>query len=112
MKKKALLRDEYTRDDARRNVRRGVVVLREREYIAHIEPWTAAGPGWSNAGITVELAGHYREKAGKLVEDKRTITLYRNDLGVRSMTLWPHAHAIMGDLRKALLSEHFKEARK
>jgi hypothetical protein len=49
--------------------------------IEHLEPWSAAGPGWSNRGITAHLKGPaYEDDDGEIKVREIIVTAYDKDL--------------------------------
>ena len=87
------------------------VKLRKGERLECIEPWSAAGPGWANAGVTLHLTGHYRKVKGVLREGRRTLTLYRVGtrdtigMGPQAQVLFPVVLAAYGALLAAIQRE-------
>ena len=67
------------------------------KHVQAIDPWTAKGPGWSNAGVTIVL---YHPDGSM-----STKTIYEKDLGRDSGILFRHAVSIIEDLKKSVTKD-------
>jgi hypothetical protein len=85
-----------------------------REWrIEHLEPWSAAGPGWSNRGITAHLKGPaFEDDDGVLRERTKIITVYDKDLSAEEHLALSVALKVNGVLHDAIMRAHKKEARR
>ena len=78
--------------------------------IEHLDPWSAAGPGWSNRGITAHMIGPAYEENGVIKEKKKTITLYDKDLLADEGLALSVALCVKRTLEDAVMREHGKGA--
>jgi hypothetical protein len=77
--------------------------------IEHLEPWSAAGPGWANRGITAYMVGPaYQDKDGLVSEKKKTITVYDKDLNAEESLALSVALRVRGALEQAVMRSHKK----
>ena len=62
-------------------------------HLIAIEPWSAAGPGWANSGLTLL----WEDRAtGKVSAE----TIYRDDLKGEALTLFPHLLGLYSAVRR------------
>lgn len=66
----------------------------EQRYLVAIEPWSASGPGWENAGLT--LLWERRHYPNAIV----TETIYREDLRGDAAVLFPHLLSLYAAVRR------------
>jgi len=83
-----------------------------RWRIEHIEPWSSAGPGWSNRGVTAELIGPAYEENGVFKEKKRTVTMYDKDLMADESLALSVALVVKGVLERAVMRADKSHGRK
>jgi len=81
--------------------------------IEHLEPWSAAGPGWSNRGITAHLKGPaFEDGDGVIKEREKVITVYDKDLTAEEHLALSVALKIKSALHCAIMRAHKRGARR
>ncbi len=75
-------------------MKEGLSIVQRR--LVAVDPWTAAGPGWANSGVTAIWEETRSDGSVRLANE----TVYQGDLSAEEVLAWRVGMAAMSVLRK------------